>query len=164
MSMDPFTVIEEVERFLKKEVSFAVPQDLRSEVRAAAKLLQDARKELNQLPQSLVDDSLAMASLCEDAVTNLGIKDHPGERMPTLCKAIKRSKSITDALTLYQDVCREFESLLLELQRRSLDQKSCDAGTRQACEEYSARFIAFQLESSRKQMKWQSVFKNSNTI
>jgi hypothetical protein len=67
MSLNPLATIEKVEQFLREEVSGAVSPELRSEVKAAAKLLNESVRELDGLSAVLRGECEAIADLCRQA-------------------------------------------------------------------------------------------------
>ena len=154
MSLNPLATIEKVEQFLREEVSGAVSPELRSEVKAAAKLLNESIRELDGLSAVLRGECEAMASLCGQARFLSSDQWAADMNIPAGASAQWGDLSLKEQLDIHQQWLAHFSRLigLLDIASREGSGESEDATS------LLHQCLSLQTRFSEKKIPLQSVF------
>jgi hypothetical protein len=154
MSLDPLTTIRKVEQFLLEQVSNAVAPEMRSDVKAAAKLLNESVREIDELALRLHKESQSMLDLCQQANLQLGISfvvdvEHQVDLSSWADMAL------TGQISLHQKILNQFDHMQIALVDKINKLLKPSANLEQLLSEC----IAVQSQMAQQRLPFQSVFK-----
>jgi hypothetical protein len=155
VSADIFSNLEAIRHFLQAEVADAVPPHLRSEVRAAAKLLGDIAAETDALPALLLAEGWAMLNLAEEAIAGLGAGLDGRTNTPALRRQLEQPMgSLRSLIGLHEALKLDTEVIFLHLQ----DALATTANPPEAMRALWDRYCAHLANQADARLPWQSVF------
>lgn len=149
MSLDPLNTIHKVEQFLREDISRSVADDLRSEVKATAKLLAESVRELDQLSNRLWLDAQAMSTLYHEVVMALPEANLP--EIETLNSELWCSIGLTEQIKKHSYYLTCFDTLLNNLNELQTNNH--------VSKKLLVRCITLQTGSAKQRLGFQSVFK-----
>lgn len=161
MTSDIFTNLEAIRHFLTENLVDEAPAHLRSEIRAAAKLLKDISAEMDVLPALLFAESRAMMALAKNAIlaletvdVQINIKTNMAEFERQLAQPMG---SLHGLLHLHEEMKLDAEAIILALQSAILKPDLPDA-LRQDFQQLLHRYYHHFGEQADARSMWQSVF------
>ena len=156
MTPDGLAALELVSTFLAKDILPAVPRALSGELRAAIKLLDTARDELDALYPTLLNECRELLALCADAQALL--RDlSPVDSEPLISLAQRVEQGFED-LSALMSCHREVLDLV---SRMFLSFQDVDFGAPKNRADVDAmlqRFCAVLGRHAEKRLPWQAVF------
>ena len=161
MSTSIFAGLEAIRVFLLDHVANAVPQELRSEVRASAKLVADIAREVDALPALLQAECLDMLVLCEHATEKIGAIDQT-IAVATQATALRLKLeqplgSLRGLIGLHEELKTDAEVILLLLQEL-IAKPDLAEDARTALSALQDRYFVLLTAQANARMPWQSVF------
>lgn len=161
MSSDIFSALDAVAAFLSNEIADTVPDHLRSEVRAAAKLLGDIAGEADALPALLQRECHAMLLLAEDAtaaLSEIAADIQSATRLPDLRHRLDQPLgSLRTLIGLHEEFKADAELILLRLQEL-LAGPGLDDQAAQLLAGLQDRYFTMLADHADARIPWQSVF------
>jgi hypothetical protein len=153
MSGDPFATLASVRDFLSNQVLSVVPKEMASEVRAAAKLLQNVADEIDWLPAVLraeCEEMLALQSKTQEVI-KVGISDDLRQQI------IAPPGSIREQLELHRNMTEIVTTIVLKLQTRmrELSAETEESMNLRAVLDQYYEMLGRHAET---RLRWQSVF------
>lgn len=154
MSLDPLSTLTTIEQFLRQEVQAAVAPELRSEIKAAAKIINECVRDLDDIAVRLREECAAMAEFCRKGQSlGLDVKCQGdffrAEDWPQL--------SLSAQILKHSQIAEQFSAL-------------CTAAAKAAKNDQSGRInqllsgaVAWQLQWATARLPLQSVFPCANT-
>jgi hypothetical protein len=145
-----------VSKFLTQRLLPAVPPALTSELRAAIKLLDTARDELDVVYPLLIEECRELIALCRDAHTLLGelAASCDAEVLTTLAARTEIGFADLSALmACHREVCEWVSAILLALQRVEHDRPGNPAVSAMLL-----RFCAVLGRYAERRLPWQIIF------
>jgi len=160
--LNVFASLDAVQAFLDAQVLPQVPGELRSELRAAIKVLADAGREIDALPVLLARECATMLDLLTDAraldgaiVTPSGLEDWRRRHAEADAGGLRDLSAFHEALNA------EVGRVLVAIQRaaRAAVPVGADAdASHAACRALARHFYQALGEQARSRLDWQSVF------
>lgn len=160
--MNVFASLENVRAFLDAQVLPQVPGELRSELRAAIKVLADAGREIDALPAILAREGATMLDLLADAaaldgaiITPSDLSDWRRRHAEAGADGLRRLSAFHDALSA------EVGRVLVAIQQAARVAGPSGAGPaagRAASRALARRYYQALGEQAGSRLDWQSVF------
>jgi hypothetical protein len=161
MSSNIFVDLDAIRLFLAEDVAAHTPKHLRSELRAAIKILADVTKEIDVLPALLFAEGRDMVALAEAAIVSLNSCDvDMSARTSTVLLRDQFAQpmgSLRGLIRLHQEARADAELILAELQARLRCPDMLDA-LRGELQALVGRYLKQLAAHADARMPWQSVF------
>lgn len=166
MSHDVFATLTDVRGFLATQVLDAVPRSLRSELRAAIKLLDDIEDELDMLPELLPHECERLLALCFEGIAqSTGPDAADADSLVQRCNRLQhRSRepgaTTIERISVHHELLQLSATLMVQLQHRL---RACtkDDPCQPALREQLRRFYRELQAQAVSRLPWQSVFPSS---
>lgn len=163
MSHHAFATLTDVRRFLCTQVLDAMPRSLRSELRAAIKLLDEVEDELDTLPELLPAECERLLALCSEGIahaTTAAAADTEllAQHCDRLRQRLHEPRATTrERFSVHQELLQLSGTLMVKLQGR---QRECakDDPRQAALREQLRRFYSELQAQALTRLPWQSVF------
>jgi len=157
---DVFATLRAVRAFLDSQVAAAVPAELRGDVRAAAKTLNDLAVEIDALPALLQVEIEAMLELQRSL--DLAMAATPAGATATIEPALAAGlpatgSSLHEALTRHQQLSTRLAAMLVALQVQLRDTR-LPAPARIALTQVALRSYRLFEQQAAARLTWQSTF------
>ncbi|MGQ0622166.1 MAG: hypothetical protein ACT4QA_20010 [Panacagrimonas sp.] len=160
MSVDAHSTLVDLRGFLSGAVLAAVPHGLRSELRAAIKVLEEVEAELDALPGLVPPECERLLTLCAESVEQLETTNSEALalRISTLRHELRdEARGLRARIALHQELLHLSAGLLVQLQQ---SQRALPPGhaQRNRLRPVLRNFLLELRDQAKARQAWQSVF------
>jgi hypothetical protein len=148
MSTDVFAGLDAIHAFLLDHAAAAVPHELRSEVRASAKLVAEIAREIDALPALLQSECMDMLELSEQAGESIAFPTQAAEQP---------MGSLRGLIRLHEELKMDAEYALLRLQELIAAPDLAEDARSQIIA-LQDRYLGLLAAQADARIPWQSVF------
>jgi hypothetical protein len=158
------TRLRAIRAFLESEILPGVPPEVRSDMRATLKMLENMEAEVDRLPALVDSEKREMLRLCEMAIAALGNHNLPGDELQAfegfVLQRDKPFKAFGDALAEHAELSMLLGRLTARLSER-IDAEPEGLTCSSASKSVFTKCCRFMVRQAQARAGWQAVFPSS---
>ena len=158
------TRLRAIRTFLEGEILPGVPPEVRSDMRATLKMLENMEAEVDRLPILVDSEKREMLRLCEMAIAALGYHNLPDDELQAFDGFVRQSdkpvNTFSGALAEHAELSMLLGRLTARLSER-IDAEPQDLSCSSASKSVFTKCCRFLVRQAQERAGWQAVFPSS---